>query len=85
MRRESIRVARDMAYKRTAMSELAREHPMLLSATNFTASTARSIAMEHWSRMPRSMRSTVSSYSKSCERRSRRKPTETFTYSRCSR
>jgi len=42
MRRESIRVARDMAYKRTAMSELAREHPMLLSATNFTASTARS-------------------------------------------
>src|ERR1700730_8557038 len=32
MRRESIRVARDMAYKRTAMLELAREHPMLLSA-----------------------------------------------------
>jgi zinc transporter len=35
MRRESIRVARDMAYKRTAMLELAREHPMLLSADEF--------------------------------------------------
>ena len=35
MRRESIRVARDMAYKRTAMLELAREHPMLLSSDEF--------------------------------------------------
>src|SRR5215831_3859083 len=35
MRRESIRVARDMAYKRTAMLELAREHPTLLSAAEF--------------------------------------------------
>ena len=30
MRRDSIRVARDMAYKRTAMLELARERPALL-------------------------------------------------------
>jgi Mg2+ and Co2+ transporter CorA len=35
MRRESIRLARDMAYKRTAMLELAREHPALLSADEF--------------------------------------------------
>ena len=35
MRRESIRVARDMAYKRTAMLELAREHPILFSADEF--------------------------------------------------
>ena len=35
MRRESIRVARDMAYKRTAMLDLAREHPTLLSAAEF--------------------------------------------------
>jgi zinc transporter len=35
MRRGSIRVARDMAYKRTAMLELAREHPALLSAEEF--------------------------------------------------
>ena len=35
MRRESIRLARDMAYKRTAMLELAREHPTLLSADEF--------------------------------------------------
>jgi zinc transporter len=35
MRRESIRVARDMAYKRTTMLELAREHPVLLSVDEF--------------------------------------------------
>ena len=35
MRRDSIRVARDMAYKRTAMLELARERPVLLSANEF--------------------------------------------------
>jgi len=35
MRRESIRVARDMAYKRTAMLELAREHPILFSDDEF--------------------------------------------------
>ena len=35
MRRESIRVARDMAYKRTAMLELARERPVLLSIDEF--------------------------------------------------
>ena len=35
MRRDSIRVARDMAYKRTAMLELARERPTLLSAEEF--------------------------------------------------
>jgi zinc transporter len=35
MRRESIRVARDMAYKRTAMLKLAREHPILFSADEF--------------------------------------------------
>ena len=35
MRRDSIRVARDMAYKRTAMLELARERPVLLSADEF--------------------------------------------------
>jgi len=35
MRRESIRVARDMAYKRTAMFELARERPVLLSVDEF--------------------------------------------------
>jgi zinc transporter len=35
MRRESIQVARDMAYKRTAMLELAREHPVLLSVDEF--------------------------------------------------
>jgi zinc transporter len=34
-RRESIRVARDMAYKRTAMFELARERPVLLSVDEF--------------------------------------------------
>jgi Mg2+ and Co2+ transporter CorA len=85
MRRESIRIARDMAYKRTAMLELACEHPMLLSLpTNLTASTARSIAMRHWSKMRKST-STVSSCLKSCGRRLKRKPTGTFTYSRCSR
>jgi len=35
MRRDSIRVARDMAYKRTAMLELARERPVLLSIEEF--------------------------------------------------
>ena len=35
MRRESIRVARDMAYKRTAMLDLARERPALFSADEF--------------------------------------------------
>ena len=35
MRRDSIRVARDMTYKRTAMLELARERPVLLSADEF--------------------------------------------------
>jgi zinc transporter len=35
MRRQSIRVARDMAYKRRAMLELARERPLLLSADEF--------------------------------------------------
>jgi zinc transporter len=35
MRRDSIRVARDMAYKRTAMLELTRERPALLSADEF--------------------------------------------------
>jgi zinc transporter len=35
MRGGSIRVARDMAYKRTAMLELAREHPALFSAEEF--------------------------------------------------
>ena len=35
MRRESIRVTRDMAFNRTAMLELARGHPMLLSADEF--------------------------------------------------
>ncbi|HEY2540700.1 MAG TPA: CorA family divalent cation transporter [Stellaceae bacterium] len=35
MRRESILVARDMAYKRTAMLELARERPALFPADEF--------------------------------------------------
>jgi zinc transporter len=35
MRRESILIARDMAYKRTAMLELARERPPLFSADEF--------------------------------------------------
>ena len=35
MRRESIRVARDMSYKRTAMLELVRERPILLSVEEF--------------------------------------------------
>ena len=35
MRRESIRGARDMAYKRTAMLELAREPPVLLPVEEF--------------------------------------------------
>jgi zinc transporter len=35
MRGASVRVARDMAYKRTAMLELAREHPALLSVDEF--------------------------------------------------
>ena len=35
MRRESIRVARDMAYKRTAMLELAHERPVLLPVDEF--------------------------------------------------
>jgi zinc transporter len=35
MRRDSIQVARDMAYKRTAMLELARERPVLLSVEEF--------------------------------------------------
>ena len=35
MRRESIRVARDMAYKRTAMLELTHERPVLLSVEEF--------------------------------------------------
>jgi len=35
MRRESIQVARDMAYKRTAMLELAREHPALIPSDEF--------------------------------------------------
>ena len=86
MRRDSIRVARDMAYKRTAMLELARERPVLLSADEFDRFNRQ--IHRYAALVPRtrkSMRNTVSSYSKSCERRSRRKPTETFTYSRCSR
>jgi zinc transporter len=35
MRRESVQVARDMAYKRTAMLELARERPVLLAVDEF--------------------------------------------------
>ena len=35
MRREAVQVARDMAYKRTAMLELARERPVLLSIDEF--------------------------------------------------
>jgi zinc transporter len=35
MRRDSVRVARDMAYKRTAMLELARERPALFSVDEF--------------------------------------------------
>jgi len=35
MRRESVQVARDMAYKRTAMLELTRERPVLLSVDEF--------------------------------------------------
>ena len=35
MRRDSIRIARDMAYKRTAMLDLARERPSLLSVEEF--------------------------------------------------
>ena len=35
MRRESVRVARDMAYKHTAMLELTRERPVLLSVDEF--------------------------------------------------
>jgi zinc transporter len=35
MRRESVQVARDMAYKRTAMLELARDRPVLLSVNEF--------------------------------------------------
>ena len=35
MRRESIRVSRDMSYKRTAMLELVRERPVLLSVEEF--------------------------------------------------
>jgi zinc transporter len=35
MRRDAIRVARDMAYKRTAMLDLARERPTLLPAEEF--------------------------------------------------
>jgi zinc transporter len=35
MRRDSIRVARDMAYKRTAMLELARERPVLFPVEEF--------------------------------------------------
>ena len=35
MRRESFEVARDMAYKRTAMLELARERPALIPADEF--------------------------------------------------
>jgi zinc transporter len=35
MRRESIQVARDMTYKRTAMLELARERPALIPAEEF--------------------------------------------------
>src|SRR5215469_11230934 len=35
MRRESVQVARDMAYKRTALLELARERPVLLSVDEF--------------------------------------------------
>src|SRR5262245_15942508 len=34
-RRESVQVARDMAYKRTAMLELARERPVILSVEEF--------------------------------------------------
>jgi len=37
MRRDSIRIARDMAYKRTAMLDLARERPSLLSVEEFEA------------------------------------------------
>jgi zinc transporter len=35
MRRDAIRVARDTAYKRTAMLELARERPVLFPAEEF--------------------------------------------------
>jgi Mg2+ and Co2+ transporter CorA len=35
MQRDSIRIARDMSYKRTAMLELVRERPALLSVEEF--------------------------------------------------
>lgn len=85
MRREAVQVARDMAYKRTAMLEWRASGRSCFASTNLTALTAKSIAMPHWSRMPRSMPRIVSSYSKNCGRRSRRKPTQTYMYSRCSR
>ena len=44
MRRDAVRVARDMAYKRTAMLEIARERPALFSVDEFDRLTAKSIA-----------------------------------------
>ena len=45
---------------------------------NSTDSTAKSIAMRHWARIRRITRSAVSSWSKNCGHRSRRRPIETF-------
>jgi nicotinic acid mononucleotide adenylyltransferase len=77
--------ARDMAYKRTAMLELARERPVLLSVDEF----------DHLNRQIHRYAALVEDVeeyaehcqfcSKSCGLRSRKKPTKTFTSSQCSR
>jgi Mg2+ and Co2+ transporter CorA len=85
MRRESILVARDMAYKRTVMLELARERPALYPAKEFDrfnrqihrysalVEDAQEYA-EHCQFLLEELRAQVGG-----------KPTETFIYSRCSR
>jgi hypothetical protein len=61
MRRESIRVARDMACKRTAMLELTYERPVLLSVDEFDRFNRQIHRYAALVEDARSMRSIVSS------------------------
>jgi zinc transporter len=85
MRRESILVARDMAYKRTAMLELTRERPALYPADEFDRFNRQ---IHRYSALVED----AQEYAESCQvlleelpAQVGRKPTETFIYSRCSR
>jgi hypothetical protein len=67
------------------MLDFTRERPALFPAEEFDRFDRQIHRYAALARIPRITRSAVSSWSKSCGRRSRRRPTEIFTHSRCSR